>query len=160
MIFLQKRSVGCLELMSQIWTGADLHFLFLISKLKGFEFFKFQSILISNVRSHLQKKFHGDLECLQMCHTTFKTDLQDSQYSIHDAFLSTEFPIGVTSLSPIRKKYPDVTIQPDSRCIVGLGGGNTVSGLVAARTGNVHSPWPAGPVIIQLALASVRGYRR
>ena len=26
--FLQKRSVGCLELMSQIWTWADLHFLF------------------------------------------------------------------------------------------------------------------------------------
>ena len=26
----------------------------------------------SNVRSHLQKKFHGDLECLQMCQTTVK----------------------------------------------------------------------------------------
>ena len=55
------------------------------------------------------------------------------------------------SLSPIRKKYPDVTIQPDSRCIVGSGGGNTVSGLAAARAGNVHSPQPARPVIIQLA---------
>ena len=64
------------------------------------------------------------------------------------------------SLSPIRNKYPDVTIQPVSRCIVGSGGGNTVSGLAAARAGNVHSPRPAGPVIIQLALASVRGYRR
>ena len=51
-------------------------------------------------------------------------------------------------------------IQPDSRCIVGSGGGNTVSGLAAARAGNVHSPRPAGPVIIQLALASVHGYRR
>ena len=64
------------------------------------------------------------------------------------------------SLSPIQKKYPDVTIQPDSRCIVGSGGGNTVSGLAAASAGNVHSLWPAGPVIIQLALASMRGYRR
>ena len=69
------------------------------------------------------------------------------------AKLSSDFQF---SLSPIRKKYPDVTIQPDSRCIVGSGGGNTVSGLAAARVGNVHSPWPAGPVIIQ----SVRGYRR
>ena len=25
----------------------------------------------SNARSHLQKKIHGDLECLQVCHTTF-----------------------------------------------------------------------------------------
>ena len=40
------------------------------------------------------------------------------------------------------------------------GSGNTVSGLAAARAGYVHSPRPAGPVIIQLALASVRGYRR
>ena len=64
------------------------------------------------------------------------------------------------SLSLIRKKYPDVTIQPDSRCIMGLGGDNTVSGLAAARAGYVHSLRPAGPVIIQLALASVRGYRR
>ena len=31
----------------------------------------------STARSHLQKKFHGVLECLQMCHTTFyaSTDL-------------------------------------------------------------------------------------
>ena len=64
------------------------------------------------------------------------------------------------SLSPIRNKYPDVTIQPDSRCIMGLGGDNTVSGLAAARAGNVHSLRPAGLVIIQLALASMRGYRR
>ena len=28
-----------------------------------------------NVRSHLQKKFHEDLECLQMSHTTFKGNL-------------------------------------------------------------------------------------
>ena len=46
------------------------------------------------------------------------------------------------SLSPIRNKYPDVTIQPDARCIVGSGGGNTVSGLAAARAANVHSPRP------------------
>ena len=43
---------------------------------------------------------------------------------------------------------------------MGLGGDNTVSGLAAARAGNVHSLRPAGPVIIQLALASVHGYRR
>ena len=60
----------------------------------------------------------------------------------------------------MRKKYPDITIQPDSRCIVGSGGGNTVSGLAAARAGNVHSLRPAGPVIIQLAFARVSGYRR
>ena len=30
----------------------------------------------SNVKSHLQKKFHGDLECLQMCHTTFIKDFK------------------------------------------------------------------------------------
>ena len=64
------------------------------------------------------------------------------------------------SLSPIRNKYPDVTIQPDSRCIMGLSGDNTVSGLAAVRAGNVHSLRPTGPVIIQLALDSVRGYRR
>ena len=26
----------------------------------------------SNVKNHLQEKFRGDLEHLQMCHTTFK----------------------------------------------------------------------------------------
>ena len=26
---------------------------------------------LSNVRSHLQKKIHGDLDFLQMCRTTF-----------------------------------------------------------------------------------------
>ena len=64
------------------------------------------------------------------------------------------------SLSPMRKKYPDITIQPDSMCIVGSGGGNTVSGLAAARAGNVHSLRPASPVIIELAFARVSGYRR
>ena len=60
----------------------------------------------------------------------------------------------------MRKKYPDITIQPDSMCIVGSGGGNTVSGLAAARAGNVHSLRPASPVIIELAFARVSGYRR
>ena len=65
-----------------------------------------------------------------------------------------------TILAIANGKYPDITIQPDSRCIVGSGGGNTVSGLAAARAGNVHSLRPAGPVIIQLAFARVSGYRR
>ena len=30
----------------------------------------------SHVRSHLQKEFHGDLECSHMCHTTFKFSLR------------------------------------------------------------------------------------
>ena len=46
--------------------------LFLISKLKGFLILKL-SQYSSSVRSHLQKKCHGDLECLQiMCHTITK----------------------------------------------------------------------------------------
>ena len=60
----------------------------------------------------------------------------------------------------MRKKYPDITIQPDSMCIVGSGGGNTVSGLAAASVGYVHSLRPASPVIIELAFACVSGYRR
>ena len=33
-----------------------------------------------NVRSHMQRKFHGDQECLQMCQTTFKVNGQNKTW--------------------------------------------------------------------------------
>ena len=63
------------------WKKIWIRILF-ISDLKDFEFWNF-SQYSSNVKSHLQKKFQGDLECLQMCRTTCNHIYTGSQAMYH-----------------------------------------------------------------------------
>ena len=90
---------------------------------------------------------------LFVCAQSAKYALHCAQYAKCLDWTADEIILAIAN----EKKIPGCFV---SRCYVGSGGGNTVSGLAAARAGNVHSLRPASPVIIELAFARVSGYRR
>ena len=71
--FLLKASVQMLLVNKEIKWKSGLHFCFLFLTERFWDLKMSQ--YSSYVRSHLQKKFNENRECLQMCYTTFKANV-------------------------------------------------------------------------------------